>query len=295
MSDIERPNMTEIENDKPNRNYKDSIFVDLLTYREENLRQVCKALGESTQDEMIELLQVRNTAYTGLKHDVSCLIGRRLLMLIEHQSTINQNMPMRCLQYLGRLYEGIIPKRNRYLTKPDIYPNPECYTFYNGDAPYPPYQKLHLSKMFVDQNKPLSVELVVEVFNINYSENNELLQRCPILNEYALFVDQVKRNRKDGRDGYDRAVHWALKNGILEEYLSMKTRVIDNMLIAEYDPELHMEVRLEEAREDAREEGREEGREEEKLGLARSFRELGVAIEKIMQATGLSKEVIESL
>jgi len=31
MSDIEKPNITEVENDKPNREYKDSIFVDLLT------------------------------------------------------------------------------------------------------------------------------------------------------------------------------------------------------------------------------------------------------------------------
>ena len=59
------------------------------------------------------------------------------------------------------------------------------------------------------------------------------------------------------------------------------------MLNLEYLREFEMQVRLEEARE--------EGREEEKLGLARSFRELCVAIEKIMQATGLSKEVIETL
>ncbi len=63
------------------------------------------------------------------------------------------------------------------------------------------------------------------------------------------------------------------------------------MLNLEYLREFEMQVRLEEARED----GREKGREKEKLGLARSFRELGVAIGKIMQATGLSKEVIESL
>ena len=55
------------------------------------------------------------------------------------------------------------------------------------------------------------------------------------------------------------------------------------MLNLEYLRELEMQVRLEEARE------------EEKLGLARSFRELGVTIEKIMQATGLSKEIIETL
>lgn len=51
----------------------------------------------------------------------------------------------------------------------------------------------------------------------------------------ALFVDQVKKNREDGREGYDRAVHWALKNGILEEYLSMRTRILNGMLVAEYD------------------------------------------------------------
>ena len=59
------------------------------------------------------------------------------------------------------------------------------------------------------------------------------------------------------------------------------------MLNLEYLREFEMQVRLEEARED--------GIQKEKLGLARSFRELGVAIEKIMQATRLSREVIESL
>ena len=67
------------------------------------------------------------------------------------------------------------------------------------------------------------------------------------------------------------------------------------MLNLEYLREFEMQVRLEEAREDGIQEGRKEGIQKEKLGLARSFRELGVAIEKIMQATGLSKEVIETL
>ena len=35
MSDIEKPKLLKIENDKPNREYKDSIFVDLLKYKEE--------------------------------------------------------------------------------------------------------------------------------------------------------------------------------------------------------------------------------------------------------------------
>ena len=291
MSDSDTPKTIGVEAPQPNREFKDSIFVDLLTYREENIRQVCKALGEKVEDESIELLKLENTVYTGLQNDVSCLIGKRLMMLIEHQSTINPNMPMRCFQYAGRLYENIIPKQEKYSTKVHLYPNPECYTFYNGDAPYPERCELRLSDLFKDKSRPPAVELIVKVFNINYSENNEFLKDCPVLYEYALFVDQVKKNKKDGRKGYDRAVNWALKNGILEEYLNMRCRVLSNMLISEYDPELHMKVRVEEGKE----EGREEGKEEKKLELARSFRDLGVAIDKIMQATGLSKEEIESL
>ena len=64
----------------------------------------------------------------------------------------------------------------------------------------------------------------------------------------------------------------------------MKTRVINSMLVAEYDPELHMQVIREEALEEGieigMEKGMQKGMEKEKLGLALSFKKLGVAIEK---------------
>ena len=50
-----------------------------------------------------------------------------------------------------------------------------------------------------------------------------------------------------------------------------------------------------EGRKEGREEGREEGRNETNLDNARNFKKLGVAIDIISQATGLSADVIESL
>ena len=50
-----------------------------------------------------------------------------------------------------------------------------------------------------------------------------------------------------------------------------------------------------EGREEGREKGREEGRNETNLDNARNFKKLGVAIDIISQATGLSADVIESL
>ena len=50
-----------------------------------------------------------------------------------------------------------------------------------------------------------------------------------------------------------------------------------------------------EGRKEGREEGREEGRNETNLDNARNLKTLGVAIDIISQATGLSADVIESL
>ena len=33
----------------------------------------------------------------------------RLIVLVEHQSTINENMPLRLLEYVSRIYEQIVP------------------------------------------------------------------------------------------------------------------------------------------------------------------------------------------
>ena len=52
---------------------------------------------------------------------------------------------------------------------------------------------------------------------------------------------------------------------------------------------------LERGREEGRVEGREQGREEEKIELAKKFKSLGVDTSTIIQATGLSADVIESL
>ena len=67
------------------------------------------------------------------------------------------------------------------------------------------------------------------------------------------------------------------------------------MGIYDYDEEKVRKILAEEAKEEGREKGREEGREEEKRENARNFKKLGITIDVISQATGLSKEEIEKL
>lgn len=43
--------------------------------------------------------------FSSLKNDVSCTLNGIYLMLIEHQSTINGNMPVRFLSYVDELFK----------------------------------------------------------------------------------------------------------------------------------------------------------------------------------------------
>jgi hypothetical protein len=58
---------------------------------------------------------------------------RQVLVLGEHQSTVNKNMPLRCLMYVGKAYEQLIDSKARYRTTLVKIPTPGFYTFYNGE------------------------------------------------------------------------------------------------------------------------------------------------------------------
>ena len=52
-------------------------------------------------------------------------LGGKLLVLAEHQSTVNENMPLRSLLYIGRAFEQIVPVKDRYRRKKVLLPKPE--------------------------------------------------------------------------------------------------------------------------------------------------------------------------
>ncbi|WP_315325738.1 hypothetical protein [Treponema socranskii] len=68
-----------------------------------------------------------------------------------------------------------------------------------------------------------------------------------------------------------------------------------NMLIAEYDYDVDIAVQREEEREIALQEGISEGSHQKALQDAANFKRLGVSIDIIAQATGLTEAEIERL
>ncbi|ERF59973.1 transposase, YhgA-like domain protein [Treponema socranskii subsp. socranskii VPI DR56BR1116 = ATCC 35536] len=288
-----------------NRRYKDSVFVDFFgedKNAKSNFLSLYNALHDTHLDETAELepLRLEQVMYMAFRNDVACLVDGKIIVLAEHQSTINANMPLRFLQYAARLYERIQNPRDRYLRRLKKIPTPEFYVLYNGEEDYPEKVTLRLSDAFMTVPERPALEVVVSVTNINYNKGSKILHTCKPLKEYTLFVEAVRRHTKlDSENGFRNAIKECIQNDILREYLQRKSREVMNMLIAEYDYDVDIAVQREEEREIALKEGIAQGEAkgayQKALETAKNLLGLGLSVATIAQATGLAEAEIESL
>ena len=287
---------------KENRECKNSVFVDLF-YEDETAEENDISLYNALHDEplppgtAIEKIRVDNKLYMNFKNDVSFGIGGKVLVFGEHQSTVNENMPLRSLLYLGRAYEQIVPVKNRYRRKMVKIPKPEIYTFYNGTTEWAKEKVLKLSDAFIekDSEEP-SVELKVKVININPEQHHEVLERH-VLKEYSIFIDTIRKYQDaDVDEPYRKAIEECIEKDILADYLRKKGSEVVNMLMSEYNYEQDIEVQREEAYEEGKKSGLVEGRlEGERLGREEGEAAFAKLVQFLMNNNRLDdlKKVIE--
>ena len=250
---------------KENREVKNSVLVDLFCddeTAEKNDIELFNALHEEPLPEgtKIERIRVDNVLYMDFQNDVSFGVEGKVLVMGEHQSTINHNIPLRSLMYIGRAYEKIVPTRDRYKRGLVKLPKPEFYTFYNGTSKMKAEKTLYLSDAYKIKDGDPMLELKVRVININSAANHEILEKCQVLKEYSLFIDTIRKYQTLGtEDPYEHAINECIEKGILAEYLERKGSEVRNMLVAEYDYNLDIEVQREEAMEDGIQIGEERG------------------------------------
>jgi len=159
-----------------NRNHKNSVFSSLFS-TPDVLRELYSAIEgiPIPQDIPIDINTLTDVLYKGHINDVSFLIDNRFVVLIEHQSTINENIPLRLLMYIARVYEKIVNRRKRYQEKLEKIPSPEFIVLYNGKEDYPDYKELKLSDAFKDiegvklsGSNVIPLELIVQAYNVNH-------------------------------------------------------------------------------------------------------------------------------
>ena len=231
---------------------------------------------------------IEQSLYKTFNNDVSWEINGKLIVLVEHQSTVNENMPFRCLEYVTRIYEGIIPVKERYAEKIYKIPNPDFYVVYVGKKEIPLEQELKLSDAFYEKDGS-KLELVVKVKNCSDSKLLPGSRNCDILKEYCRFIEIVEQNynKLNPKKSFKKAIELAMAEGILTDYLDRKSREVINMLCAKYDYKMDIAVKKEEAFQ--------EGMEAKAVEAAKNALALGLFPEQVQKITGLPIEQIKKI
>jgi predicted transposase/invertase (TIGR01784 family) len=299
---------------KANREYKNSVFVALCEDKK-RLIEIYNAVSNKNYppDAALKIVTLENVLFLGRRNDVAFLLEDRLIVLLEHQSTVCENMPLRLLIYIAIFYEKWLNanEKNRqavYGTKLLKIPRPEFYVLYNGKAEFPERKNLRLSDAF--QNFPESesrngleelcglLELIVPIININRGFNEEILKKSETLFAYAFFVDLARQYIDTGcklEEAVQRAVEDCIEKGILEDFLRSYASEVVNMLTAEFKLEDAQQVWKEEGREEGRKEGRKDGLIEGKFEIARRMLARRISVSEIVDITGLNERDILSM
>ena len=255
---------------KVQRNYKDT--VSRMLFREpENALSLYNALNGTsyTDASQITFNMLDNAIYMGMQNDISFLIVNEV-NLYEHQSTYNLNMPLRDLFYVAELLQVYVKDQSLYSSKMIKLPTPHFVVFYNGVEDKPEKRILRLSEAFEVPTEDPELELKVTILNINPEMNEELKRKCPILNQYTKYVEQVRYNSAGMplEQAVETAIEYCIKHDILKDFLLKQRAEVVKMSIFEYDEEREIEL----IRRDEREIGQEIG---QKIG-----EEIGVRKER---------------
>ena len=243
------------------RTYKDSLFCDIFS-RKDYLQDVYRGLfGRDVSLQEIQLMTLQGTFFNDEKNDVSFLAGTRQIVLMEHQSTLNENMPLRMFWYMAKLYRKQVPKDAPYRTRRLQLPAPCFYVFYNGLDPAPDEWEMRLSEAF--EGECSSLELCVTAYNINEMSGSRLLEKSRALKGYSVFVAQIRRKTAAGvclEGAVKQAIRYCIEQNLLAEYfLEREMEEVFDMVSFKWDPELAKRVQLQEAQEIGMEKGMEKG------------------------------------
>lgn len=277
-----------------NKQYRNSVFCSYFN-EPERLLSLCNAVLETnyTDTAKLNINTLEGMFFDDQKNDISCTIKNHFLILVEHQTSVNNNMPFRCLSYVAELLNKLVKDKQKIYRKALIkFPSPKFFVLYDGDKAEPLKKEMKLSDAFDGDAK--SLELIVTAYNINYGLNQPLLVRCNYLNDYSILVGKVKEGIRDGlarRDAIGKAVKFCIANGIMKGYLEEYSEEVFNMLALQWDKDSAIKASFDDGFEDGLQVGRNNGIESVALNMLRR----GKSFEDIQADTQLSLKRIEEL
>ena len=268
-----------------NRKIRDTVFCHFMS-NESHLLSLCNALNDTGYDESsdITINTLEGSFFSNIKNDISFLLNNLMVVLIEHQTTINPNMPLRFLSYVDELYKRYTSTSHKKIYGDDLLkiPAPEFYVFYDGNDISFEQQTLKLSDAFETQSDKL--ELTVHVYNLADGMNDELKRKCLPIGEYSFFSNAYKHFRQQKMEidhAVDAAIKYCLENNVMVDYLKNNQKEVIDMFGFEWNEKEEREALLEIGEERGRLEGKIES-------IKELMRNLNLSPEKAMTALGIA-------
>ena len=222
-----------------NRQYKDTVFRMLFSEKENLLSLYNAVTGNAYQNaDDLKIVTLENAIYMGMKNDLAFMLETNIY-LYEHQSTLNPNIPLRDLIYIGIEYQQYVDDKSLYSSRLQKIPAPKFMVFYNGTDAVDDRVELRLSKAYEHLAGEPDLELKVLMLNVNEGHNKELMEQCQTLKEYAIYVARVRKytSEMNLNDAVARAIDECIKEGILVEFLRKNRSEVKMVSILEYDKE----------------------------------------------------------
>jgi len=273
--------------------YRDTLIRKL--FKEKNRAiELCNAVTGSNHGKDVEVQLCDLDSSLLLRYnDLAFAIDGQLLFVVEHQSQISPNLPVRFLSYITDiLYSWFVETDKLYGTTLRKIPAPKCYVLYNGIEPLKE-KTLKLSDAFYINDGQTSLELEVMIIDVNYCNENEVLAKSESLKGYAYLIDQIRLNKAKGYN-QDQAISMAIElcitENLLSEFLKKNYLEVAKMLNWQYDQEAEYRI--------IRQEGREEERakaEAEKIEMVLTGFKNNIPIETIAIMTGFSISELEEI
>ena len=272
-----------------NRKYKDRLFRFIFNDKE-NLLQLYNAINDShysNPDDLV-ITTIDDVVYMGMKNDLSFMIDD-IMNLYEHQSTYSPNLPLRGLFYFSAMYRNYIEpmKQKLYTDSPLRIPFPVYLVFYNGSMEEPERKEILLSDLFIQNGKGLqpALECTALLLNINFGHNQELMEKCRILKEYALFIHTIRSKISIGlpfQEAVETAVEDCISKNILSEILRKNKAEVIDMILTEYDENEFREFLKEDSWKKGHEAGMQDGIKTGICEIIRTFSELQLPKEQLL-------------
>lgn len=216
------------------RTAKNSVFLNLFQDKS-YLLKLYKTLHPedtaATEDSLTDVT-IENVLTDNLYNDLGFIVGNKLMILVEAQSTWTMNILVRVLLYLAQSYHEYFQRtsQNYYKSKKVKMPKPELYMIFTGNKGRKP-DRISLSKEFFE-GADIDIEVKAKVI---YESNED-----DIINQYIIFCkvfnEQTKMHGMT-RKAVTETIRICKDRNVLRDYLLKKEKEVVTIMMSLFDEE----------------------------------------------------------